>query len=256
MKYSIHADPLKFNEAKHEYSLDHHNVKFISATTFIHRFFRPFNEPKIAQNLVDTHPKYAGRTVEEVMKDWNQSATDGTTVHNALENAIIYYNKEKSFGEPEKITDCNEVSIAKLEHGHKWLVDTFGGRDELTLFPELRVFTLDHALAGTMDLLVHNKEKDHYTILDWKTNKALRKKAFNNATGNTMQTGDLPDCNFMHYSLQLSLYRYILEEKYNLKINNQALIHLTPYSADVHECEYLKDNIVDMLKIRRQECLV
>ena len=70
-----------------------------------------------------------------------------------------------------------------------------------------------------------------------------------------MATGDLDDCNYMHYTLQLSLYRYILEENYKIKINNQALIHLTPTEAVVYECDYLKQNIVDMLKVRRAECL-
>ena len=71
-----------------------------------------------------------------------------------------------------------------------------------------------------------------------------------------MATADLDDCNYMHYTLQLSLYRYILEFHYNLNIKNHAIVHLTPDGVSVHECDYLKSHIVDILNVRRAECLL
>ncbi len=46
--------------------------------------------------------------------------------------------------------------------------------------------------------------------------------------------------NFSHYSLQLSLYRYILEEYYNLKIRNQVIAHLKDDGVDAHLAPYLR----------------
>ena len=68
--------------------------------------------------------------------------------------------------------------------------------------------------------------------------------------GRVPATSTLMDCNFIHYSLQLSLYRYILENYYSLKVNNLTLLHLnnnmTPY-----DCNYMKNVIIEMLKYDR-----
>ncbi len=38
----------------------------------------------------------------------------------------------------------------------------------------------------------------------------------------------LPDCNYWHYSLQLNVYRYILERYYGLTISDMYLVILHP----------------------------
>jgi hypothetical protein len=38
----------------------------------------------------------------------------------------------------------------------------------------------------------------------------------------------MEDCNYSHYSLQLNVYRRILQEKYNMKITKLALVVLHP----------------------------
>ena len=60
------------------------------------------------------------------------------------------------------------------------------------------------------------------------------------------------DCNFYHYSLQLSLYRYILEEFYGLKIRNQLIAHLKDDTVNAIITPYMRDEIVEMLKYREE----
>ena len=55
------------------------------------------------------------------------------------------------------------------------------------------------------------------------------------------------DCNFNHYSLQLSLYRYILEEYYNLKVRNQVVAHIKDDGVDAHVAPYMKMEIMNIL---------
>ena len=58
---------------------------------------------------------------------------------------------------------------------------------------------------------------------------------------------DLMDCNYIHYSLQLSLYRYILEKYYGLKVEKLLMIHLLEYDYAEYQCDYLQSDIIQML---------
>ena len=37
-------------------------------------FFEKFDQVGIAQKLINTHPKYSGKTVDEVIKEWGKGA--------------------------------------------------------------------------------------------------------------------------------------------------------------------------------------
>ena len=66
--------------------------------------------------------------------------------------------------------------------------------------------------AGTIDMLAYNLKKGCYSIIDWKTSKKFDQ-------GNSFTPYMKPpfehvlSCNTNEYSLQLSLYKYILEKK-------------------------------------------
>ena len=70
--------------------------------------------------------------------------------------------------------------------------------------------------------------------------------------GTHASTKHVMDCNFNHYSLQLSLYRYILEKFYGLKIRNQLIAHLKDDSVDAIVTPYMKDEIIAMLDHREE----
>ena len=65
-------------------------------------------------------------------------------------------------------------------------------------------------------------------------------------------TSHLMDCNFYHYSLQLSLYRYILEEHYGLDIHNQMIAQLQDEKVNALVAPYMRDEIIEMLKYRKE----
>ena len=67
-------------------------------------------------------------------------------------------------------------------------------------------------------------------------------------TGNRPETEDLLDCKFNHYALQLSLYRYLLENNYNLELDDQLIIHLGNNIVHGYIAPYLESHIVSILK--------
>ena len=61
-------------------------------------------------------------------------------------------------------------------------------------------------------------------------------------------TEDLLDCNFNRYSLQLSFYRYLLEEKYGIDISDQYIVHIKYDDCHGYVAPYLQSHVTAILK--------
>ena len=216
----------------HEYSLrTQPDLVFTSVTTFIDGFFESFDSEKIATKLVKTHPRYADRTVESLIAEWDAAGQHGTDVHEEIENWI------KNGVEPGK---------AKATAGVSWLKN-YQKKSDIQVLSEVIIYSTELKMAGTVDVLALDKTTGNYEIIDWKTSKRIDTSSYGNKTGTSSVTRDVPDCNFYHYALQLSLYRYLLEEYYGVRINNQLIAHLKDDDAKGYVAPYMRDHIVAML---------
>jgi len=223
---------LEFEESTHTYSLKTDpSFVFTSATTFIHNFFEKFDKEKIAKNLI-TKPKYEGLTTEDLIADWDKSASDGTMIHKQLETYL-----ENKRTRPKHL---------KGKQGVKWIKDIL--KPEWDVYTEVMVYSKELGISGMMDVLVYNPVDNKYAIVDWKTNKKIYTHAFGGRRGTRGSTANLEDCNFIHYSLQLSLYRYLLEEYYGLDVSSQVIVHLREADYKEYKCEYLKYSLIKMIK--------
>ena len=68
----------------------------------------------------------------------------------------------------------------------------------------------------------------------------------------------LPDTNFWHYSLQLNIYRRILQELYGVVVSELALVILHPnqLSFKIYPLHMMDAEVEDMFKTRRVETSV
>ena len=216
----------------HEYSLlSQPDLVFTSATTFIDQFFEGFDSKKIATNLVKTNPRYAGRTVESLIADWAAAGQHGTDVHDEIENWI------KNGVVPGE---------AKAAAGVSWL-NNYQKKSDIQILSEVIIYSTELNIAGTVDILALDKTTGVYELIDWKTSKRINTSSYGNKKGTSSVTQDVPDCNFYHYALQLSLYRYLLEESYGIQINNQIIAHLQDKGARSLVAPYMRGHIVAML---------
>ena len=65
-------------------------------------------------------------------------------------------------------------------------------------------------------------------IYDWKRCKNISKINNFNKFAIVPPICHLPDSNFWHYALQLNIYRYILQAKYNKTVSELCLVRLHP----------------------------
>ena len=102
-----------------------------------------------------------------------------------------------------------------------------------TLECEKMVFAHSWGIAGTVDLLLQRPNGDFW-ILDWKTNKRIRREGFQGRTAK-VPVEHLPDCEMTKYSLQLNLYERILRREDYLPQGakvDRGLLYVNP---DTHE---------------------
>ena len=229
---SLSDKNIVLDKVVHEYGLrTQPDLVFTSVTTFIDGFFESFDSEKIATKLVKTHPRYADHTVESLIAEWDAAGQHGTDVHEEIENWI------KNGVEPGK---------AKAAAGVSWLKN-YQRKSDIQVLSEVIIYSTELKMAGTVDVLALDKTTGNYEIIDWKTSKRIDTSSYGNKTGTSSVTRDVPDCNFYHYALQLSLYRYLLEEYYGIRINNQLIAHLKDDGAKGYVTPYMRDHIVAML---------
>lgn len=90
---------------------------------------------------------------------------------------------------------------------------------------EFIVYDQPNGICGTIDMLAYNQIKNCYSIIDWKTS---RKFDVSNFKGETLKApfDHVEACNTSEYSLQLSLYKWILEKHTSIKIGEMILFQI------------------------------
>ncbi len=216
---------ITLEKESHRYSLSSEpDLEFTSVTSFVGGFFEEFEANRIATNLVATNPKYRDRSVDSLIAEWDNSANHGTLVHKEIEECI------KSGLQPTEL---------KAKMGYKWL-QRYLMKSDFDVYPEVIVYSKELKIAGTIDLLVRDRKTDFYNIIDWKTSKRIDTSSYKGKTGIKLVTENILDCNFNHYSLQLSLYRYILEKYYDIKLLDQLIAHIQDEEVHGYLSPYMK----------------
>lgn len=225
---------IKFYPEPHIYTID--NTPAPSASTIIAKFFPEFDSIYWSNKKAPQLGMSAGEVASMWRKKGEKASQDGTFLHEQIEN--FYLNQE----------------YERTEEFH--LFEKFV-KENSTINPyrtEWRIFDEYHHIAGTIDLI--SKNSDGYEMYDWKRSK----KVVNAYTGdpiknNQWQSGvgqlsDIDDTSYNRYCLQQSLYKYILEKNYGIKVSKMFLIVLYPEYENYYKVEvpYLKDKAEYILK--------
>ena len=233
---------IEFNEKEHIYSVDEKDLD-ISVTGFVHEFFGKFDANKIIEKYYNMwqsneNSKYFGMEKEEIKDMWDfegkKSAELGTALHNAIE---LYYNGEEH---DSKIPEFDYFLNFNEDHKHLQEYRT-----------EWKVFTdSEFKLAGTIDMCFEENGKIH--IYDWKRSKEIKEQ--NKWQSGLFPVSHLPDTNYWHYSLQLNIYKYILEKYYSKDVEEMFLVVLHLNNVDYVKIKVvdLQDEVAEILDMRRR----
>ena len=228
----VRDSDITFDEGPHVYYVkgDPNNT---SVTTLVHKYFPKLNADLIISRMMSSkkwpNSPYFGMTAEEIKDQWNQSGLDATTRGTYLHKSIeAFYNNE-----PVTDNDTPEYAMfLKFQEDHKDLLEAF--RTEWEIYDE------EHKLAGSIDMVFRNKDDGTYSIYDWKRTKEIKLRNPYGGKG-LCPLQEFHDCNYVHYSLQLNIYKHILETRYGITIRDMYLVCMHPLYEN-----YIKYEVMDM----------
>jgi len=187
---------LEFDPVHHVYTQN--GVTLTSVTTFISTLFKKFNPTLTIAGMKKSpnwpQSKYFGMTDDEIKTLWTRDGETasrlGTELHAFIEEYYLTGNANHDSVEFQQFLDF--AKQAKL-------VNTLN---------EHRLVSSRFQLAGTVDCIATN-EDGTYDVYDWK-----RCKDMNTSYGHSIhpQLSHIPSSNFWKYSIQLNLYRMLMEE--------------------------------------------
>ena len=280
---------IAFEEDAHiYYDVTKPDQQFISVTTLIHSFTQPFDKDfwsaykaleklltkedwaiekksllstkkfdKVLLELHDISENDFNREQQAILDAWDEenrkSCERGTKIHADLENS--FYKKKK------------DIDISKYHIGGKfeckkdyYILDIENG-----IYPEYLISRVSEdgklRIAGQIDLLV--KKGNKIIIGDWKTNKKIETKSFfDNKSKSSAKMkyplNHLDDCNYNHYTLQLSTYAWMIQKlNPEFEIEDLVLVHFDHNdNMTVYHLPYLKDEVIKMLAFYKKESIL
>ena len=288
MKIDKQNGNVAFENSSHTYWNVNDNERYVSVTTLIHRYTQEFdkdfwssykalekllpkdswnvekksllNSKKFNRELLDTYnisENDFNKVQQEILDSWEEenrkSCERGTKIHEEIEHS--FYNNPhnislQKFGLGGKFECKKDYSELDLEYG---------------VYPEYLIYRESDdgilRIAGQVDLIV--KSGNEITIIDHKTNKKIdQKSGFDSISKSTFKMkyplNNLMDCNFYHYTLQLSTYAWMLQKiNPNFVIKDLILNHYDHNGNNtLYHCEYLKKDVERMLYHYKKELIL
>lgn len=205
---------------EHVYTVDG-KMDYLSITSLVAQYFKPFEKEKIALRLArqNRNPKYThidrsdeASAVSEILQMWEDAASLGTELHNYIEHQ---YNEAP-------LNTLNPILLPERKKFHlfKKAYENLGFVPYRT---EWLVFDEDFLISGCVDMVFKHSQNQSYHIVDWKRTEQIRRQGYKGATG-FYPCDTLPDCNMSKYTLQLNFYKYILQKRYGISIESMKLV--------------------------------
>lgn len=228
-----------FNADDHSYkSIEEENIKWISVTTLVSHFKKPFDAKKIASKVTkNKNSKWYGLDPATIQQIWDSEADRsivlGSWYHDQRESDLCALASMEREGVTIPVFKPNEVKegvkiapLQKLEPG---------------VYPEHMVYLKSAGICGQSDLV--EVVNGNVNIIDYKTNKEIKKESYVSWEGISDKLAtpvdNLDDCNYYHYALQLSIYMYIiLKHNPKLKPGRLFIHHISFEQEDVDKWGY------------------
>jgi len=240
---------IEFDEPTHRYTVKGVCDKWISCTGFLHEFFPHFNPDLTISKMMksDKWPssKYYGMTAEEIKNQWSSSGKEASSSGTAMHLAI-----EQFLHGSEEVIDPQVLKTTEWAYFKNFWRKC--GDDLIPYRSEWEVYSEPHKLAGSIDMVYYRPSDKKYVIYDWKRSKEIK-------TENRFENGyppldHLPNCNYWHYTLQLNVYKWMLETYYGLEIGDLYIVIIHPDNKNYirMRLNMLPDEVKSMMECRKR----
>ena len=229
----VNIQRTQFEDIEKQYDKDLHkyfhpkdktgNAEYISVTTLVERFFQ-FDILRYIQREAEK----LNRDEEELFREFqalrDEAAVLGTELHLQIENYFTKKPFDDSLQEFKYFLTFEKEKIVPKE-----LI--FSEAEKKIFYPKFNV-------AGTVDCLFKSSD-GKYVMVDWKRSKKLIVNGTNkpDKRGFEIQIAgltNLTNCSYYRYCIQQNMYKYILEQEYNIVISDMVLAVLHEKHSNYH----------------------
>ena len=239
---------ITFIESTHSYLIDGNSTNCPSVTQLIKKFKKPFEKERMARMVANK----TGSTSEQVKREWDQnnlfSTTLGSMLHKYIEN--FYNGKRLPFdGDLKNLKNEQKEQIIEVFPKLTKQFHNFAKTNHClhSIKNEFVVGDLnDTNICGMLDMLCYNSETDEIEILDFKTNKKMAKES---RYGKLLSPfDDMSEGEINEYTIQLNVYKYIIEKHTSLKISKMKIIWINRNNDEyqMFELDHIQDKIAQM----------
>ena len=225
----------------------------ISTTGLIGQYENHFDSETISQQVADKR----GISQQEVLEEWRienlHSTIKGSMVHEFAKS--IWEGKEYVFDYskvPKEIdidrlkSDINKLipQAINFYNDHKDMYELIGC--EVYLGDE------DFDECGATDQILYNKYTGEIAIIDYKTNKKIERESYKHKKM-LIPLNKFDDCNYVHYSLQLSGYKFKFEKNTKLKVDETFIVYfnINADNYEIIEPLNMEKEVKEILELRR-----
>ena len=238
-----------FHEQGHVYYID--GKEAISSTTLIGKYEKPFDSVYWSE----VKAPELGMSPEEVRDMWELggkvAGLKGTKVHSYVENLIAnkvlpYFDQAgRGLGGVPEEADV-EIAYDKIVPMVNKFIDDIRGK-LIHIRSEIVIGDSELLIAGMIDQLFYNVKSGKLELWDWKTNKKI------NTSSNyklLKPLTKLSNAKLDLYSLQLSLYKYIIHKNTNLELGDSYLCWFNEKNSKykVFKCHDYTKEVKTMIK--------
>jgi PD-(D/E)XK nuclease superfamily len=219
-----------FDPISHSYKNEFTGEVYISATTLIHKYKKPFDAKLMSERVA----KKEGVTPEEIQSRWkvenNKSKDYGTELHAVIEDYLKTGNVS---------SDYTDFVQAYIDLG------VVTRKDELLV--EHKMYSHEYKVAGTADI-IRLEKNGGFSVFDLKTNKKFNYyNQYNEYLLSPLQ--HLTASEYSIYGIQLSLYAYMYQNHTGRRVNS---IGVTYYDRNTnaftyHPMSYMKYEVKALL---------
>ena len=237
----------KFFEEDHHYEYKNQKVG-ISVTKFIEQFTNEFDSQAVAEKVAIKENK----SVEEVLDKWKQknewACKKGSICH---EYAQSCWDKEIQLIDQELHTLPQKQTLIWIFNQADNFYNDYKDRLE-HLADEYVIGSVEYDIASAIDHIFINKLTGGLVLVDYKTNSDIHK---NERFAKTMKVplDYLKDTTLVHYAIQLSIYKYIVEKYTNLQFEDMFIVWFSENNEnyEIIDVPYLKKEVEKILENRR-----
>jgi hypothetical protein len=264
---------LLFEEKWHKYTITSDpRSRYTSVTKIVHSQFPKFDPDLVIKKMMagknwNESNKYWGMTPAEIKAQWNNNGKSVSGAGTDLHFNIEQFMNQWLVDENDTLVDCDHEMLMECYNEDKEAGDCVINntseewgyflnfvRDHVGLKPyrtEWMIYDEDLKIAGSVDMLYKN-EDGTLDIYDWKRAKEITAVNGFRETGIGQCVQHITHSNFWHYSLQLNVYKAIIERKYGMKVRNIVLVQLHPDNPSknykLFPCADLSDEVADIFQ--------